>query len=319
MRSASIWWVKHFFNQYRFGYLNAETYKFNSKLDQSLQGSSKFVKINIQNRPQEYDQDMLEESVPIGDLVETWDEREFDSKSKLQASAQKVKENKFISHSKQVQQIDDEVDEDYNLDDFDREESALKHTNKPKNEAQWQKHKDLLEARNMLAQAMNDAAFLIKNEEDINKLAHQSHKEGQMRQVNDINKELDMIEKMIHDDNESNVKRKPMENSVSSIKSSKKNSILESSKDPFDKLEELGKELNQEEIESMRKTAKTNKNHKRKPWLTNDHSNPPNRTDYNKRVLDDEDQIEEQQDMHSSLNVLNTNKTAQNLDEDDGN
>ena len=273
-----------------------------------MQGSSKFVKIQSKNN--DYEQDHFEQSVPIGELVETWNENEFDSKAKL---------NKFNSHSKQVyKNNEDEIEEDLNIDELDREESAAKNLDKQSKANQSQKHKDLLEARNMLAQAMNEAAFLINKEQDINHLANQSHKEGQMKQVSDINKELDFIEKMIQDDNESNMKRKPMENSISSVKSSIKNSIknsvIESSKDPFDKLEAIGKELNSEEIEQMRKTAKTNKSQKRKPWGVSNSSKPPNRTDYNQQI-DDVVKMDEDLDVQSSLQVYN-NKTEQNLDDD---
>lgn len=261
--------------------MQASTYKFDQKLDQSLRGSSKFVKIS-ENEDERFDnfRDEHGEQKPLNALVETWNESEFEfsregewlilnsfsigaTPFKAQLSNNK---NKYSNHGRDDVSEEDDINEEYD-NDYEETKNKKDKAQTPEevfaDEGKYLKHQELLDARNMLANAMKDASYLIKKEEDIEKLATNSHFSKQLNKVGDINKEMDDIEKMINEQNESNLKRKPMENSMSTIKSSAKKSVKESNRDPFDKLEDVGRSVDTEEL---RQTAKSFKSQKRKTW-----------------------------------------------------
>ena len=290
-------------------------YKYSTKNDQPLQASSKLVKIRESEQPHFDDS---QDHTPLGAMVETWNEHDFEHHTQNQQTNEKSysqKKNKFINQSREghVEQDDDINDIDLSRNDSDDEEKRKSPTPEQAfdNEKKFNQHKELLEAKNMLAQAMKDAQFLIKQENDIDDLATNTHKQDQLDKVGDINREMDEIEKMITNQDESNAKRQPMENSMSSIKSSKKHSVVESSRDPFDKLEDIGKNVTPEEVQMMEKTARTMKDAKRRPWADKGNKKAVNRTDYNKDVedLEDDQDQEDQKTEHQSYknDIMDTN------------
>jgi hypothetical protein len=132
---------------------------------------------------------------------------------------------------------------------------------------------------------------------------------------------MDEIEEMVKKQNESNMKRNPMENSMSTIKSHKlkdsfekslkKASVVVSSRDPFDKLEDIGKNITPEEIQMMERTAKSNKQSKRKPWAEKKH--PPFRTDYNQQEEDlDYDEEAKERSFQKEVDYEEQNEEVKN-------
>lgn len=201
----------------------------------------------------------------------------------------KEDQNKFTNYSAN-DPLEEDIDENYHHETLEKEkperENRLKSIEKEFNEQEnkWQKHQEILDARKLLVEAMKDADLLAKRDqqqENLDKLATDTHQEKQIQKIGDFNKDLDEIEDMINEQNESNLRRKPMENSMSTIKSSKNESVLQSKRDPFDKLEDIAKSVDQEEL---RKTAKSSKN-KRKTWRTafNTKNKVQNKTDYNQK------------------------------------
>ena len=269
-----------------------------------LNASSKLVKIPDE---QEDEREKFEGSKGLDQMVETWKSTEFDVNFSRDGydTPQKVVEEpkrpKKYSNYRANDPEEEDIDEDLQQEIYNKE---LKDTNNlekiekqfKEQEEEWNKyqnkgnnHEELLKAKNMLLNAMKEADLLNEreNEENIDKLATDTHKEEQINKIGDINKEMDEIEDMINQQNESNLKRKPMENSMSTIKSSKDQSVHESNRDPFDKLDDVARSVDEEEL---RKTAKSHKN-KRKPWGATK-AKIKNKTDYNQ--LNDEKQKEQE-------------------------
>jgi hypothetical protein len=265
--------------------------------DESLRANTKFVRIP-------HDQEHFKQEENLESMVETWKSNDFDkinfNNENYGNSSKGIKElerpKKFTNYSAPSSDSD-EIDEDVNPDEFIREhdsdekikgvESKFK-----EQEEKWDQHKELLEARKMLENAMKDANFLMENEQDMDDLATNTHKQEQMHKIGNINDQMDEIESMINQQNQSNLKRKPMENSIDSIKTDTKPNVIDSGRDPFDKLEDIGRSVDQEE---MRKTAKSHKSTKRLPWGKSK-AKVGVRTDYNQEPEKDDDNEDEDDD-----------------------
>ncbi|CAI2385004.1 unnamed protein product [Moneuplotes crassus] len=292
-------------------FLDAPTYKFDQSMNQSLCGSSKFVKI--------YDQDPdkpvnPEESKVLKQMVETWKSSEFDGdferddvgtplKMSTLKRPKKFTNYKATDPEEEEEDDDEEIDENIKSNRFEEEEiqreQRLKSVEKQfrEQEDKWKEHQEVLDAKKMLSKAMEDADLLMQKEqdhEDLDKLATDTHQVKQINKIENFNKDLDEIEEMIKGQNESNLKRKPMENSMSTIKSSKNDSVIQSKRDPFDMLEDVAQSVDKEEL---RKTAKSHKS-KRKPWGTTK-GKVPNLTDYHKErnhEQPDEEELDDEQE-----------------------
>jgi hypothetical protein len=266
--------------------------------DESLRANTKFVRIP-------HDQEHFKEEENLDSMVETWKSNDFDkinfNNENYGNSSKEIKEperpKKFTNYSAPGSDSD-EIDEDVNPDEFIREHDSnekLKGVESKfkEQEEKWDQHKELLEARKMLENAMKDANFLMENEQDMDELATNTHKQEQIHKIGNINNQMDEIESMINQQNQSNLKRKPMENSMDSIKTDTKPNVIDSSRDPFDKLEDIGRSVDQDE---MRKTAKSHKSTKRLPWGKSK-AKVGFRTDYNQEPKnDDDDDVQQDED-----------------------
>lgn len=272
--------------------------------DQSLRASTKFVKI-----PEEHE--YFKEDENLGAMVETWQSNDFDKfKFDRQSYGDSVKKEKVADRPKKftnyaaVDPDDDEIDEDVNQDEFVRgpdpveKFKSIEHKFKEQEE-KWDQHKELLEARKMLENAMKDANFLMDKEQDMDELATNTHKQDQINKIGNINDQMDEIEAMINQQNESNLRRKPMENSLSSIKTDVKPKISDSGRDPFDKLEDVAHSVDEEE---MRKTAKSHKSGKRKSWGKSK-AKVQFRTDYNQEPEEDDDVQQDEEESEKATPI----------------
>ena len=325
------------FNFHSFESLQAESFKFRKdpRFDESLQGNSKFVKIppEMQNF---YAAQGKEDSIAFNSLVETWKDNDFPSN----ANQSTAKKNKYLNKARLTDEPEGQVEEEPDL-DLDRDSSDEEKPEKVfEKQKQWEdRHKELLNAKNILSKAMNEANQFAENEKNLDELATNTHQQRQLEKVGNINDELDEIEKMVKEQNDSNIRNNRVNQSNEdinisneqiyqsheSLKKSYKNAspnqeqpreshiskhTVESSRDPFDKLEEVGRSVSQQEIEEMRKTSKSQKFGKRKPW-GKQKNKAVNRTDYNQDPQEDEVEPEYQSPAKISERTLRKHQESQ--------
>ena len=253
-----------------------------------------------------YAEQSKENNIPFSSLVETWKDNDFPSN--LDNST--AKKNKFLNKTRLTDEPENQVDEEPGL-DLDRNSSDGEKPEKIfEKEQQWKnRHKELLNAQNILSNAMQEANQFVENEKNLDQLATNTHQQRQLEKVGNINDELDEIEKMVNEQNDSNISNNRVNQnnedinisneqiyqSHENLKKSSKNitpiqehpreshiskNTVESGKDPFDKFEEVGRSVSQQEIEGMCKTSKSQKFGKRKHWGVQK-GKVVHRTDYN--------------------------------------
>lgn len=261
------------------------------------------------------------EDIPLGSLVETWKDEDF-PQSAFKDKNSTSKKGKYSNQNYRARIPNDEIEEDMEMENFDRESSDDENPEKQfAKEEKWKaRHHELINAKQLLSDAMKEANDFIENDKNIDSLATHTHKQKQLNRVDDINAELDEIEKMVNEQNESNIKNKRVNESLEELRSSQrtpknndntpKRSVVESSRDPFDKLADVARSVTQEEIAQMRKTAKSSKNDKRKPW-NQQRQKVVARTDYNQEKEQDDDVDDIEDDYEDKNEVDQDNEEEQ--------